>query len=182
MKGIRMENGVIIYYGSAAGYVSGEKAIVDSMFASEALEDFLKREPAIQKVDWKEGVFEKLMNGQRQNEEIQVLRSCRVWQMKAESDIMMRFIGYEELKARFGEPDPKDYQVVYDGEVESNDLEVLYAKFNVDLPPDYAGHSLSMSDVVELYDEIGSEFYYCDRIGFQAIAFEESDQSLQMKL
>lgn len=180
MKGIRMENGVIFYYGSAAGYVSGEKAIVDSMFASVALEDFLKREPVIQKVDWREGVFEKLMNGQRQNDGIQVLRNCRVWQLKAESDIMMRFIGYRELKAQFGEPNPKDYQVVYDGEVESNDLEVLYTKFNENHPADYVGHWLSMSDVVELYDERGSEFYYCDRIGFQAIAFEESDQGLQM--
>ena len=29
------------------------------------------------------------------------------------------------------------------------------------------------SDVVELYDDSGSEFYYCDRVGFQPIRFEQ---------
>lgn len=33
-----------------------------------------------------------------------------------------------------------------------------------------------MSDVVELYDEEGSEYHYCDRFGFKQIAFEEDGQ------
>lgn len=61
--------------------------------------------------------------------------------------------------ARHGPPVRDHYQLVYDGEVETNDLEELYTKFNLNHPPGYAGHSLSMSDVLELYDEV-------DRFGF----------------
>ncbi|MDO0825560.1 YodL domain-containing protein [Desulfosporosinus nitroreducens] len=41
---------------------------------------------------------------------------------------------------------------------ESNSLEAIYSKFNSNHPPGYTGHSLSISDVVELYDGEGSEF------------------------
>jgi len=37
-----------------------------------------------------------------------------------------------------------------------------------------------MSDVVELYNEEGSEFHYCDRFGFKQIAFEEGSQTQGM--
>ena len=30
---------------------------------------------------------------------------------------------------------------------------------------------MALSDVMELYDDAGSEFYYCDRVGFQPIRF-----------
>lgn len=52
-----------------------------------------------------------------------------------------------------------NYQVVYDGAAETNDLEALYRKFGNDgsaLPAGYKGHSLSMSDVLELYDSGGA--------------------------
>ena len=75
-----------------------------------------------------------------------------------------------------------DYQTVYDGEVETNSLEALYTKFNIEHPPGYAGHSLSMSDVLELYDETGSSFFYCDRFGFQKIAFQPPEQTQTMQL
>ena len=38
---------------------------------------------------------------------------------------------------------------VYDGAVETNDLEALYTTFNTEWPEGYTGHSLSMSDVLE---------------------------------
>ena len=41
-----------------------------------------------------------------------------------------------------------------------------------------------MSDVVELYDEVGSSFHYVDRFGFQQIDFEPSEptQDFDMKM
>jgi len=87
-------------------------------------------------------------------------------------DVMMKFIGYEELAQRFGEPDPENYSLVYDGQIETNDLEAIWTKFNTSRPPGYSGHSLSMSDVVELYDHAGSEFHYVDRFGFRQIGFD----------
>jgi hypothetical protein len=85
---------------------------------------------------------------------------------------MMKFIGYDELLERFGEPNPENYRVVYDGQLETNDLDAIYEKFNLNHPPGYQGHSLSMSDIIELYDDNGSTFFYVDRFGFKEIDFQ----------
>lgn len=76
----------------------------------------------------------------------------------------------------------RDYEAVYDGEVESNDLESIYAKFNIEHPEGFTGHSLSMSDVLELYDDTGSEFHYVDRFGFKQINFKPPTQTQSMQL
>ena len=84
----------------------------------------------------------------------------------------MKFIGYDTLVTRFGEPDPQNYHMVYDGEIETNELERIYDKFDDGQEvPGYTGHSLSMSDVIELYDEEASEFYYVDYRDFKPVAF-----------
>ena len=62
--------------------------------------------------------------------------------------------------------DRKDYEEVYQGEIEGNDpyvvLEQIYFTFNANRPSDFHGHSLSVSDIVVLD---GRE-YYCDNVGF----------------
>ncbi|ADB68644.1 TPA_asm: hypothetical protein GYO74_14015 [Listeria monocytogenes] len=182
MREITIEKGTIVYYGNAAGYVSGNKAVVDPLFESQEMQDFLNRQKDISEVKWVDGVFDRLSNGQKETYELTLLKNCRIWQLKPESDILMRFISYDQMKKDFGEPNPQDYQVVYDGEVESNSLETIYTKFNTAHPPGYTGHSLSMSDVVELYDGEGSQFHYCDRFGFKQIDFEAPSQTQTMQL
>jgi hypothetical protein len=63
----------------------------------------------------------------------------------------------------------KDYEVVYEGEVEGPDvetiLEKLFTLFNILYPEDFEGRSMSVSDVVELE----GVYYYCDHIGFKKI-------------
>jgi len=88
----------------------------------------------------------------------------------------------EESQKKFGEPGIENYETVYDGELATNDLEGIYTKFNIDHPYGYEGHSLSMSDVVELYDDEGSIFHYVDRMGFQEISFKQLKQDMQMKM
>lgn len=102
MRGIRMEKDIILYYGNAAGYVSGGKAVVDPLFESQELKDFLSRQKDVSEVKWTDGVFDRLMNGQKENREITPLKNCRIWQLKPESDILMRFIGYDEMVEKFG--------------------------------------------------------------------------------
>lgn len=181
MRRISLQKGIILYYGNAAGYITGEKAVADPLFESQELKDFLDKQNGVSEIVWKVGVFERLSAGQKELKEVKSLKECRIWQLKPDTDILMRFIGFEELKKQFGEPNPQDYQMVYDGEVETNELEAIYELFNRNHPPRYTGHSLSMSDVVELYDESGSTFYYCDTIGFQAIDFKEPEQGLTMQ-
>lgn len=44
--------------------------------------------------------------------------------------------------------------------------------FNMEHPSGYKGRSLSVSDVVEIFlSSGGSEFYYCEPIGFKRIRF-----------
>ena len=176
MSNIQIISNRILYYGNIAGYLSRRKAVVDPMFQTDELESYLTEKKALE-VDWKYGTFERLAAGTIDPEgNAALLKRCRVWQLAPEVDIKMKFISYDTLTSRFGEPDSASYQVVYDGEVETNDLEALYTKFNIDHPPGYQGHSLSMSDVLELYDENGCAFYYCDTCGFKEISFQEPQQ------
>lgn len=176
MNGIQIKNNLILYYGNTAGYIDKGRAIVDPMFQNKELSAYLTENKGLE-LEWRNGTFSRLAEGKLDTEgNLQVLKRCRIHQLKPNTDIMMRFIGYDELTEQFGEPDPDNYRIVYDGEVETNDLEELFAKFNLDHPPGYEGHSLSMSDIVELYDEGGSTFHYVDHRGFKEISFQPPEQ------
>jgi hypothetical protein len=80
-----------------------------------------------------------------------------------EEGISYLFLPYSEKKV----PQRGLYNVVYTGMVENTGsvtsiLEKLFTKFNFNHPADFKGHSLSVSDVVEL----NGKCYYCDAIGF----------------
>ena len=94
---------------------------------------------------------------------------CRIWQLKPQVDPAMRFIGYEDLMQRFGSPDIDNYLPVFDGDLSTTNLEQIYTICRNDSPSGYRGHKMSISDVVELYNFSGSEFFYCDRVGFVQI-------------
>ncbi|MBU5426968.1 hypothetical protein KQI41_11145 [Tissierella pigra] len=182
MSGIQLKNGCIFYYGNPAGYVENEKATIDSIFKSEELENWIKQRKLSPK--WTKGVFEKLSKGSMSfGDEVSiVLKDCRIWQLKTDVCPGRKFIGYEELKDKFGEPDKDNYKIAYEGKIETNDLEEIYTKFNLNHPQGFTGHSLSISDVIELYDSTSSEFYYVDRFGFKEIDFEQKEQNQGMNM
>lgn len=77
--------------------------------------------------------------------------------------------------------DPKvvhrsDYQQVYSGELSKEEiqnkciydvLQMLFDRFNLEIPEDFKGTNMSGSDVVELVSEDGSSrFFYCASIGW----------------
>ena len=179
MKGISIKNQRILFYGNTAGYIENGRAIVDPMFHSEELKEYLTEKQGME-IQWTNGVFDRLANGKPDLEgNAPILKNCRIHQLKPDVDVMMKFIGYDELSERFGVPDPENYRVVYDGQLQTNDLNAIYEKFNLDHPAGYEGHSLSMSDVIELYDQDGSNFHYVDRFGFKEIDFQPPEQELQ---
>ena len=177
MPGITLQNGLIGYYGNPAGYMKKETAVVDSIFQSGELSGWLKARALTPQ--WTDGVMERLLAGKQPDstEPTALLKNVRIWQLKPDVDVRMKFIPYEDLTRRFGEPDPGDYRVAYDGQLNTNDLEAIYTRCNENPPPGYNGHLLSMSDVVELYDSSGSAFHYCDRGGFREISFEFQTQA-----
>ena len=88
----------------------------------------------------------------------------KIYQLKDnEEGYKFMFLRYRENRVA-----PRDlYDVVYAGTVEEIGdplavLESLFTKFNVNHPADFKGHSLSVSDIVEL----DGKCYYCDSFGF----------------
>lgn len=127
--------------------------------------------------------MEKLMTGIESGVTSDVttpLKNVRIWQLRPDVDIYKKFISLEECINNFGKPLMEDYCIAYDGQLGTNDMEAIYVKCNTSRPPGYSGHSLSMSDVVELYDQSSSQFYYCDRYGFRQIEFSGDDQTQNM--
>ena len=94
------------------------------------------------------------------------MKSYKIYQLPVQNKAT--FMDYEFVKAHKVIPDFKDYNLVYEGEIEdygANDvtlLEMIYHELNVNHPADYTARSLSTSDVVE----INNQFYYCDAIGY----------------
>ena len=81
-------------------------------------------------------------------------------------------------KAGFQQPPAEDYRLVYDGTITcARDaepkavLQDIHDLCNDVFPEGYLGHSLSQSDVVELYDEENRSFFYCDESGFTPVQF-----------
>ena len=113
----------ILYYSNPAGYIAEKEAVVDTMFQTQELERFLQKQALT--IRWEDGVYDRLLLGQRGGSfdpEAPPLKSCRVWQLTRDSPINMRFIPYEALLERFGQPDRKHYETVYDGLVGTNAL------------------------------------------------------------
>ena len=181
MPGITLKNGLISYYGNPAGYTEKDAAVVDSIFQNDELSAWLQSRSLTPR--WTDGVMERLTAGGQAGtaETAAPLKNVRIWQLKPETDVYMKFISLEEMEKQFGPPTPANYRIAYDGQLGTNDLEAIYARCNIDHPPGYNGHSLSMSDVMELYDAGGSEYHYCDRFGFKRIEFERSEPAQGME-
>lgn len=180
MSSIQIKKGCIYYYGNPAGYVKEQTAVVDTMFQSEELQHWLSEKNIT--ATWTDGIFEQISSGEKiteLNENIEPLKKVRIWQLKPDSDFDLRFISLEESQKKFGEPKIENYETIYDGELSTNNLESIYTKFNIDHPQGYQGHSLSMSDVVELYDDENSSYYYVDRFGFEEIGFKQALSQIQ---
>lgn len=180
MQGITLKNGLISYYGNPAGYTEKDTAVVDHIFQNHELTVWLKNRALTPK--WTDGVMERLMAGEQIGaaETAAPLKNVRIWQLKPDTNVYKKFISLDEMEKQFGAPDPADYHIAYDGQLGTNDLEAIFERCNVNHPPGYNGHSLSISDVVELYDSTGSEYHYCDRFGFKQIQFEPQGQTQNM--
>ncbi len=158
-----MNDSRLIYQGGIPiGYFDGNTAILDSDFwAGEVSRSLTFRGT---KMRFEPGVARKL---QAEEEKKPLSRKVRIHQLRPQAAPEKKFICYALLCQRFGGICPEDYRVVFDGQLDTDDLNRLYEVFNAsELPKTYTGHRLSVSDVVELYDSNGSEFWYLDEEGF----------------
>lgn len=103
-----------------------------------------------------------------------------IYQLKDNSELdKFRFEGTESLKRmgitkdNFDAVLPENYKLVYMGELaelqgqtQSETLEAIYTKFNIDHPADYKAHSLSVSDIVVLHENGENTAHFVDSFGF----------------
>ena len=159
------ERDIIRQGGVAIGYFDGDNAVLDGDFIGCEIGRRLTRSGC--PMSWQPGVAKMLEQDAAGQPK---LRSVRVHQLKPGTDPGKKFIGYAQLYLRYGGIDPEDYQVVFDGRLDTDDPEELYERFSTaKLPKGYRGHRLTISDVVERYSETGSEFWYLDLEGFLPI-------------
>lgn len=185
MKSINVtKEGILQYYGNKAGYVREGTAFVDEMFKKADVEEFLTKENGFN-VKWEKGIYDRLIKGEIDNTNQVTLKKCRLYQLKPTTNIEARYIGYKELKEKgFDEPNAEDYKIVYDGNIGTNNLEGIYARFDAsDKPEGFTETGIFISDVIELYDENSSEFYYVNPSGFEKLKhFNEPKIEAERKL
>lgn len=88
------------------------------------------------------------------------------------------FLSIKELQRQGKAPDLARYNLVYSGPLAKGEnlsqtemLEALYMKFNISIPEDFQGHSLSVSDIVILKKAGNLSAHYVDRFGFTELEF-----------
>ena len=101
----------------------------------------------------------------------------RIYQIDFERD--EKFLCYRNLETvleRCGGIIPAEsYNMGFEYEALSDNLERLFFIFNEAHPKGYKARSMSMSDVVEVIDPVnGSKFFFCDKIGFKEVSFDAS--------
>lgn len=107
-----------------------------------------------------------------------------IYQLKHNPELdHLRFEGTESLKRmgitkdNFDAIKPENYELIYVGnlselqeQTEGEMLEAIYEKFNIDHPEDYRGHSLSVSDIVVLHQNVKNSAHFVDSFGFTGLS------------
>ena len=132
-------------------------------------------EPAFSKIEHM--VYKKLIDERRTEHTREVSsENYKIYQLKdGEKYHGIRFEPYHMIEAIGINLNKTDYDLVYEGKISEikgksidEKLENIYSKFNryETMPETFMGHSLSISDVVE----IGETAYYVDDIGFKKLS------------
>ena len=101
----------------------------------------------------------------------------KIHQIKDIENTDYAFRSFNPNKFNFG-----DYEERYEMEFASADdktdleiCEVIFHIFNMRRPADFTGHSLSMSDIIELNRHGSSAFYYCNCCGFTKLSKKDRE-------
>lgn len=87
----------------------------------------------------------------------------------------VRYLSHHGMSIEQEVVNPKIYDKVFEGNVDTTDLEKVFYIFNVSpIPYGYSGSSMSVSDVVETVDDETGElhWWYCNSVGFLNIDSE----------
>ena len=177
MAEIILQGKVLFYYCNPAGYMEGEKLIIDCMFQNNELKLWLEAQN-LGVPEFREGVFDHLITlpleelGTEVEAPAVIPRKaeskyrCRLWQLKPETDLALRFKDYSELSEP---PALHNYRVAFDGGVSSHNLDAIYDEFLEKQPQGAAGNPVNISDIIEIYGRDAHEFYYIGKTSFYRV-------------
>lgn len=109
-------------------------------------------------------------------------RTYDIYQLKDTPDRRdYAFEALDRLHEQGRRVDMQNYDKVYSGAMRPGENpESIYTRFNMDLPKDFTGHSLSMSDVIVIHQNGMDTAHYCDRFDFTEVPeFFEPDNYLK---
>lgn len=92
-----------------------------------------------------------------------------IYQLKREGDAArLSFLSYGHVTATGAIVTQENYELIYTAQLEPEmNLEDIFTRFNCDIPSDFTGHSLSVSDVVVVHQDGAEKAFYCDSFGFR---------------
>lgn len=110
--------------------------------------------------------------------------SFSIYQIFSDKDLNnIRFLSYEDLEKMNIKFDSSLYTKVYEGDLEKyRSLEDMFIEFNTNLPSNYTGRSLSISDVILLNNDVSQKAYYVNHIGFIELPNSEIKNFLNKNL
>ena len=122
----------------------------------------LDRDNDVEKENVIQPVVEKTVSEEKSND------TYKIYQLKSDDELWQyHFESLESLKAHDLKVEGKNYELKYEGEwTEGMQLEGIYAKFNIDRPEDFTGHSLSVGDIVVLNRDGKETAHFVDSVGF----------------
>ena len=135
---------------------------------SNLIEDVDRHLAVIQRVNEVENYFDKTFL-ERQEDGF-ALYQLKEWDQYRD----YRFRPLQELQAEGLDVERQHYTMRYVGDLEKSAdtqerLDSLYEQFNVNLPSDFTGHSMSVGDVVVLKQDGVVSAHYVDSFGFAAL-------------
>ena len=95
-----------------------------------------------------------------------------ILQLNTEHDDLL-FRSYDEICKIIHRPERHNYDLIYTYEADKDFvadeycLNSIWERFNIALPPDFTGHSLSVSDIIIIKNNDKIDAYYVDTWGFK---------------
>jgi hypothetical protein len=95
-----------------------------------------------------------------------------IYQLKKGDELRnYRFVPHDLLHQMGLSVEKKNYNLVYSAPLENDTtLDDIFARFNIDRPSDFRGHSLSVSDVVVMSRNGKVTAYFVDAVGFNEVS------------
>lgn len=176
MQNAKILDNRVVFCGNHIGFISCGTATLDQMFRSEELEVWLQGKGL--KVLWKEGIYLRLVDTSRNftDDGKKSIKTVRIWRLNQDFPVEGRFMFLDDMRMNYGEPSIQNYSPIFQEEMGTDNLETIYSTLaEKEYSSDFA-YPLSVSDVIELFDEKSREFYFISRYRFEPVNFLNSQR------